>query len=226
MTLFIDSLATAPALTLIATVAVIGVLHTIVPDHWVPITLIARERKWSKAETAKAAGIAGTGHVITTLLLGIVVWVAGAVVAARFGQVVDLISSLALIGFGLWVATSSWLEIRHERIHHHDHGMDHDHDHTHGAKKKRTALLLILGSSPMIEGIPAFFAAGKFGVGVIIVMAVVFAISTIVTYVLLCTLSYAGIENMRLGTFEKYGEVLSGVFITIIGLVFFILPVF
>jgi hypothetical protein len=38
------------------------------------------------------------------------------------------------------------------------------HDHRHKTTA-RTALLLILGSSPMVEGIPAFFAAGKYGVG-------------------------------------------------------------
>ena len=32
-----------PALLLVGAVATVGVLHTIVPDHWVPITLIARQ---------------------------------------------------------------------------------------------------------------------------------------------------------------------------------------
>jgi hypothetical protein len=40
-----------PELLLIGAVAVVGVLHTVVPDHWVPITLIARQRGWSMAET-------------------------------------------------------------------------------------------------------------------------------------------------------------------------------
>ena len=31
-----------PELLLVAAVATVGVLHTIVPDHWVPTTLIAR----------------------------------------------------------------------------------------------------------------------------------------------------------------------------------------
>ena len=44
-----------PELLLVAAVATVGVLHTIVPDHWVPITLIARQRGWSKSETARAA---------------------------------------------------------------------------------------------------------------------------------------------------------------------------
>jgi hypothetical protein len=32
------------ALLLVGAVAAVGVLHTIVPDHWVPITLIAATR--------------------------------------------------------------------------------------------------------------------------------------------------------------------------------------
>jgi hypothetical protein len=44
---------TTPGLLLVLSVAVVGVLHTAVPDHWVPITLIARQRGWSRAETRR-----------------------------------------------------------------------------------------------------------------------------------------------------------------------------
>ena len=307
-----------PALLLIAAVATVGVLHTIVPDHWVPITLIARQRVWSKSETARAALQAGTGHVLSTLLIALVVWLAGVAFAERFAHVVDTVSSLALIAFGGWFAISAWRDLRrhgghgyshsHDSPHlhhggdarryetqfpehdhgHHEHGHDHGHgydyettpgddplyaplrgetavltrhvhahhhgrgsvhshwqDHTpasshsitagietappaHDHRHKttaRTALLLILGSSPMVEGIPAFFAAGKYGVGLILVMAVVFAISTIATYVLLCVYSTAGLQRIRLGATERYGEVLSGAFIGLVGLAFWIWPV-
>jgi hypothetical protein len=98
------------------------------------------------------------------------------------------------------------------------------HSHTHKTTA-RTALLLILGSSPMVEGIPAFFAAGKYGVGVISAMAVVFALSTIVTYVVLCVYSTAGLQRVRLGAFERYGEVLSGAFLALVGVAFWLWPV-
>jgi hypothetical protein len=95
--------------------------------------------------------------------------------------------------------------------------------HAHNHKTTaRTALLLILGSSPMVEGIPAFFAAGKYGFGVISAMAVVFALSTIVTYVALCVSSTAGLQRVNLGAFERYGEVLSGAFIALVGVAFWI----
>lgn len=219
----------SPQLLLLGAVVAVGILHTMVPDHWVPITLIARQKKWSKGQTARAALQAGTGHVVTTLLIALVVWIAGVAVATKSGHVVDLISSIALIGFGIWIAVSSWLEMHNEHGHYHgDVYHPHDHEradelHTHDSK--RTALLLILGSSPMIEGIPAFFAASKYGVGLIILMAILFAASTIATYVILCVYSSVGLERIKLGVFEKYGEVLSGTFIAAIGLVFLLWPV-
>jgi hypothetical protein len=89
----------------------------------------------------------------------------------------------------------------------------------------RTALLLILGSSPMVEGIPAFFAAGKYGARLIAPMAAVFAASTIATYVVLCVWSTAGLQRLRLGAVERYGEVLSGGVIALIGVMFGLWPV-
>jgi hypothetical protein len=390
-----------PELLLIGAVAVVGVLHTIVPDHWVPITLIARQHGWSKAETAQASLQAGVGHVLSTLLIAAVVWLAGVAVASRFGHIVDTAASIALVAFGGWVAISAWRELsaggRHGHSHghghshahnfayrdngrlhgpelqrvatdygdlllsiyedgvpprfrltgahadavrvetlrpegvrqvflfanhgtywesvdqipephgfdvtitaehgghahsyevafaEHDHGHSHDHDdhdherepaddplyaplngdvavltrhihvHRHGRgavhahwhdhrpatahpvtasmaaeppqhehrhkTTARTALLLILGSSPMVEGIPAFFAAAKFGIGLIAAMSVVFAMSTIATYVLLCVYSTVGLQRVRLGAFERYGEILSGAFIVLVGVAFWI----
>jgi ABC-type nickel/cobalt efflux system permease component RcnA len=331
-------------LLLVGTVAAVGILHTIVPDHWVPITLIARQRGWSKAQTARAALLAGTGHVLSTLAIAVVVWVAGVAAAKTLGSLVGTLTSLALIGFGLWIAISALLEIRrgghghsHGHSHAHDrgvgglvgrstlhgpelqrietpggavdlsifedgapprfrlsgghfdgasavtirpdggrqtfafatqgafwqsvdeipepHGFDvelilrhdgrdetfrtafseHDHgphghgDHAHGAEPpktgSRTALLLILGSSPMVEGIPAFFAAGRYGPSLIVLMSLVFGLTTIITYIVLCVGSVAGLKRVSFGPLEKYGEVVSGAFIALVGVVFWIWPV-
>lgn len=333
------------AALLVAAVLAVGVLHTMVPDHWMPITLMARQRGWTRAQTARAAIQAGTGHVLSTLAIAAVVWLAGVAVAAKFGRWVDTVSSLALIAFGLWIAIASWLELRSGHGHAHPHGPhghvhgsigpdglgsggtvhgpelqripgehgtfdlsiyehgqsprfrltsspphavdavtaetlredgsrqsfaftqrgsywesiedipephgfdvtltvargghahayrtsftedEHHHDHRHGGSRgasSRTALLLILGSSPMVEGIPAFFAAARYGLALIMVMALVFAASTILTYVLLCVYSVASLQRVRLGAFERYGEVLSGAFIALVGLAFWLFPV-
>ena len=128
---------TLDAFLLVLSVAVVGVLHTMVPDHWVPIVLLARQRGWSKTETARASLQAGVGHVLTTLVIGLAVWLAGVAVATRFGQIVNFVASLALIGFGAWIGFSSWLELRpgsgrhHHQHGHHDHQAEHCHEHDH-----------------------------------------------------------------------------------------------
>jgi nickel/cobalt transporter (NicO) family protein len=330
---------------------------------------------------------AGIGHVVSTLLLGLLVWAAGVAFATRFGNLVDLVTSGALVAFGAWIGLAGLREMRrsayqharssdsahgpelqrittpsgtielsiyedgapprfrlsgvpvdfvhvetersdgarqafvmadrggywesleeipephefqvtvtidrggqahayttafheheqarghsHQHTHHHRHGPDgdalylplpagtavllrhvhshrhdggpphihfHDHDaisaheiddakpplHTHRHRTSaRTALLVILGSSPMVEGIPAFFAAGRFGIGLIALMALAFAASTIATYMLLCVYSVAGLQRLRLGAFERYGEVLSGSFIVLVGVAFYLWP--
>ncbi|HTJ24812.1 MAG TPA: hypothetical protein VMA36_01485 [Candidatus Limnocylindria bacterium] len=213
-------------LLLIGAVAGVGVLHTVVPDHWVPITAVARARRWTRAQTARAAFTAGTGHVVSTLIIGLLVWLAGVAFAKRFGSLVAVVSSVALIAFGLWIAIAAYRELRHERDHHrgHEHHHPHEHHPPQAKPSSRTALLLILGSSPMIEGIPAFFAAAKYGPALIAVMALVFAVATIATYVLLCVWSAAGAQRLRLGALEPYGEVLSGLIIALVGGVFLAFP--
>ncbi len=236
---------------MVAVIAV-GVLHTLVPDHWAPIALLARQRAWSRGQAARAAAGAGIGHTVSTLLLALVVWIAGVVFAQRFGHVVTLVSSAALVGFGLWMMVASLREMHthglehqhsshaHAHVHRHSSGArhyhwhEHDdaqqletegavHQHEHGSASYRTALLLILGSSPMVEGIPAFFAAAKYGPVQLAVMAVAFAASTIATYVALVLLSTFGLQRLTFGPIERYGEVISGAFIALIGFAFYFL---
>lgn len=242
---------------LVLAVLAVGVLHTMVPDHWAPIALLARQHGWSRVRTARTAAVAGVGHTISTLLIAILVWTAGAVLAVRFGHIVSVVSSISLIGFGAWIALASLREIgtahhshghshfAHAHSHRHTSGEEHSHWHEHHQSdwhsldghlalssihehehktSPRTALLVILGSSPMVEGIPAFFGASRYGIGLLGVMAVVFAASTIATYVILCLASASGLQRLNLGRFEEYGEVISGMFIAVLGLIFVIWP--
>jgi ABC-type nickel/cobalt efflux system permease component RcnA len=240
-----------PAL-LVFSVAAVGVLHTIVPDHWAPIVVLARRQGWSISRTALSAAIAGFGHVTSTLLLGLIFWIVGATLATRYGAAVNAAAAVALIGFGLWIAYGGWRELHenggrghahhgHSHRHRHDDGTVHAHWHEHNdtdwhrisgdaavmhahghTQSGRTALLLILGSSPMIEGIPAFFAASTHGAALLGVMAIVFALSTILTYVGTCIAGIAGLQRVSLGPLERYGEVLSGLVVAAVGVAAFI----
>jgi len=211
------------ALLLLAAMGVVGVLHTIVPDHWVPIAVLARRHDWTVRETARAALQAGTGHVASTLAIAALAWFGGVAASQRFGRAVDTTASMALVGLGAWIALSAWNDL-HPDDHPRPHDPTHPHRHEPNVRehdaKSRTALLLILGSSPMVEGIPAFFAASRYGLALLVAMSVVFAGATIATYVALSVASTLGFRRFGLGRFERHGEVLSGSFIALVGLVF------
>jgi putative Mn2+ efflux pump MntP len=210
----------------------VGVLHTAVPDHWAPIAVIARHRQWSAWRTARVAGIAGLGHSVSTWLIGIVFWIVGATVASRFGVYADYATSLGLIAFGLWMAIGAWLELRgragHAHAHENERGQERDPHHHHGEPipltdriSQRTAILLIAGSSPSIEALPVFFGAARFGAAFVLVVALIFAFSTIATYVALSVAAHRGLAVVRLGRFERYGEVLSGIVVAVLGVAYF-----
>lgn len=218
---------------LVVAVAVIGVVHTLVPDHWLPIVLIARQQGWSRSVVARVSLIAGGGHVLSTLVLAGTVWFVGAAASERLGRAVDTMASLALVAFGGWIAITAWWEGRlTERTRHtHDHhrvGLLAD-----GGSRPlitaRTITLVILGSSPMVEGIPLFFAANRYGFGQIALMAGIFAISTIGTYVAVCVSAEAGLRRLRMhsrwGGLERAGEMAGGVVISIAGASFWLWPV-
>ena len=252
----------APLLLVLA-VAAVGFLHTLVPDHWAPIALLARQQGWGRAQAARVAAGAGFGHTLSTLAIALVVWFVGLLAAQRLGAAVGYVSSGALILFGAWIGFFALRDLRREdgqrcghahhrhlHLHRHADGIVHSHlhahheddqheverslaiataplhEHQHTPQSSRMALLLILGSSPMVEGIPAFFAASKYGVQQLAIMAVVFAVSTIATYVGLVLVGREGLSRVNLGPFERYGEVLSGFVIAAIGVVFLIWPRF
>ena len=134
-----------PQLLLIGTVAAIGVLHTMVPDHWMPIILLARQHGWSRRETALAALQAGLGHVLSTLLIALAVALAGVAFAARFGHLVDSAASLALIGLGGWIAIGALRELRE---HSGNQPGDLPHPHPHGPRHLAAAHLEAYDDDP------------------------------------------------------------------------------
>ncbi len=207
---------------LIGAVALVGILHTVVPDHWGPIVLLARQEQWPSRKLIRVALGAGAGHVVSTLLIGFVMWIAGVALAQQYGTLVSRISSLGLVLFGGWMMFSAWRELaspaRADRT-------KPPGDSSPPSRSRAMALILVLGSSPMIEGLPAFFAAGRYGVWLLGVMAGVFAASTILTYVVMCIYAARGLHGVRTHAFERYGEVLSGGFIVLLGLIFLIWPV-
>ena len=114
-----------------AAAATVGLVHSILPDHWVPLAVVARTQRWSLVRVARVSGMAAGGHVVASLgLAGLI-----ALVGLRFqhevdvqqGHIVGAVLVLTGLGFFVWGMTG------HGHAHDHDHDLhEHDpHEHEH-----------------------------------------------------------------------------------------------
>ena len=57
-------------LLVLGAAVVVAVLHSILPDHWVPLAIVARTQRWSLWRVGRVTLLASLGHVVTSLVLG------------------------------------------------------------------------------------------------------------------------------------------------------------
>src|SRR2546430_8506325 len=108
-----------------ATGFAVSFVHSILPTHWLPFVLAARAQKWPAGKTLAITALAGAGHTLFTVALGVVVLTLGVTVERWTGQVFPWVVGLALAGFGLY-----YLRRPAGGHHHHHHRHDHHgHDH-------------------------------------------------------------------------------------------------
>ena len=124
---------------------------------------------------------------------------------------------MALVAFGLWIAGASLLEMHANREQDDTNKIDES-----GQRSLCTTMLLILGSSPMVEGDPSLFLPLVSVPSCSSAMSVVFAVPQIAAYFAMCGGAHAPLEGVSFGPLERYGEVLSGAIIAIVGLLFLV----
>ncbi|MDP6490952.1 MAG: sulfite exporter TauE/SafE family protein [Kiritimatiellia bacterium] len=222
---------------LCGTAAAIGIVHTLFgPDHYLPFIMMSRARRWSLARTGLITLLCGVGHVLGSIVLGLI-GVAFGIAVTRLETFESFRGSIAawlLIGFGLayfvWGIHRAIRNRPHEHVHIHDdsevHAHKHvhhkEHAHPHGATSRNVTpwiLFTIFVFGPCEPLIPILmYPAARSSVSGMIVVAAVFAISTIGTMLGVVMLSAWGVSFARLGTMERYTHALAGATICLSGL--------
>src|SRR4029077_1431020 len=114
----------------------VAFFHAAIPTHWLPFVVAARAQHWNSAKTLVVTGIAGSGHVLFTTALGVVVAWGGIAINAKWSRTFPLIAGGALIVVGLFYLVSR-LKSSHGHLHlfggpgHHE-PQHHDDAHSHG----------------------------------------------------------------------------------------------
>lgn len=85
-----------------------AIIHTLIPDHWLPFVLVARARKWSLKKALWGAGLSNLFHVALTATLGMVALVVGLQLSRAIGEAMEQVAGVLLVLFGLGYAFWSW----------------------------------------------------------------------------------------------------------------------
>ncbi|MCW4021960.1 MAG: hypothetical protein ACOWW1_06830 [archaeon] len=217
-------------IVLMISAAVSAILHTLVPDHEIPLAMIGRTQNWSMKKMAGVAVIAGVIHISVSMGVGVIALVASTALSKFIANSAQQISGVLLIGFGLIYAGISWKRKQggHWHTHGHNHSLHtHDHDdpqHQHGSSENcskigwGTWMVAIVGIAPCFTLIPVLIAAVPYGTTTTLLVMLSYAVSTIGMMVVLTLIALKTIQYIsKLHRIEKHMEILSGLVILAVG---------
>lgn len=149
-------------LLLLSAAGIVAILHSLLPDHWVPLAVVARTQRWSLLRVGKITLLASLGHVLASLVLAGII----AIIGLQFQQQIDTqqghIVGAVLVLTGLIFLVWGWIgrgphghthgeghththrfALGHSHDHEHDEHYDHDqhahHDHAHTPEHRQDA---------------------------------------------------------------------------------------
>jgi len=220
---------------LLAASAGVGFGHAILPDHWVPLAVIGRTRRYPLSKVARLSGLAGVAHVLISIILGAVIIAVGLQFRSTVQSAQDTIIGCLLIATGLGFGAFELLGPGHSHDHPHGHTHDHDHEghgheghghrhHAHAHHERRgvrgvAAIMVPFGAaaSPDLTILPVFLAATTAGLATAVGSLVIFSAVTIGTIVGLTLAAARGGYQVRGEWLERWGNTITAATLIVIG---------
>jgi nickel/cobalt transporter (NicO) family protein len=207
-----------------------GVLHTLIgADHYVPFIAMSKARRWSMTRTLTITFLCGIGHVLSSVVLGIIGIAAGIAISKIEGieGTRGEWAAWLMIAFGavyaLWGLKRAITGKTHTHSHLHDEGDHHEHEHSHAgehthvhdeqAKRPITpwVLFVIFVFGPCEVLIPGvMYPAAKGSWWGVALVAMIFGTATIATMLTTVAVGAYGLRQVRLGFLERYAHVIAG----------------
>ncbi len=223
---------------LLLTAASLGFFHTMLgPDHYLPFIVMAKAGRWSMRKAAFITFCCGIGHVLSSVLLGVI----GVAFGIAVKNLVELesyrgnLAAWALIAFGLiytmWGIRRAIRNKPHQHLHVHKNGQGHEHDHSHNsdhvhahvAEGSRSltpwVLFVIFVFGPCEPLIPLLmYPAAQGSLWGLAAVTAVFGAVTLTTMMVIVLISAFGISILPLSRLERYAHALAGATICICGM--------
>ena len=209
-------------IVLIASASATAFLHAVIPDHWLPFVLVGKAQGWSKGKTLSYSALSATLHVVVSIALGTLGYIIGIASASSIGENIESVIGISLLLFGIlysvWGLKSQGgaLHIGHSRG---------PHSHEDDLREKKGnitgwGLAVVMGLNPCIVALPVISATVSKGLIVMLLASAAFALTTIFLLVGLTSLGLLTSYKFKFKFLEKYGEVLSGIILSLTGVAF------
>jgi nickel/cobalt exporter len=228
---------------LVLTAISIGFVHTLIgPDHYLPFVAMSTARHWTRRKTLFVTAVCGVGHVLGSIVLGLVGIAIGAALH-RLQWIEGLrgdLAAWALTAFGLvymaWGLKAAWRDREHSHEHVHANGTRHRHTHAHHTRDEHLhvhvqvdtdsarsitpwALFIVFILGPCEALIPLLmYPASQHSWWGVSLVVIAFAVTTILTMTTIVYVAVRGLERLPLKAAERYTHALAGAALSICGL--------
>jgi sulfite exporter TauE/SafE len=215
----------------------IGFLHTLLgPDHYLPFIVLSQAKKWNLRKTMIITFLCGIGHVLSSVVLGLI----GIAVGISVGKLVSFesfrgnIAAWLFIAFGLVYMIISLRNLIRKRkhthshfhfggnSHEHEHNHHHDHIHIHERETINTTpwiLFLIFVFGPCEPLIPLLmYPAAENNISGAVFVSLLFSVVTIGTMMSIVLVFKLGMNKINLKPLERYSHLIAGSMIFVTGL--------
>jgi nickel/cobalt exporter len=214
---------------LLAAAGGVGFGHAVLPDHWVPMAVLGRTRRYPLPRVARLSALAGVAHVIVSIALGGVIIAVGLQFRSTLQSAQNTIIGIVLIftGVGFAMLELSGHDHRRDHAHHHHHDQDHvsagGHRHRGCVEGKWRGLAAVMvpfgaAASPDLTILPVFLAASAAGASTAIGSLLIFAVVTISTIVGLTLLACFGGYQIQGEWLERWGNAFTAGVLVVIGM--------
>lgn len=220
--------------TLILSAITISCLHTASgPDHYLPFIVLSRARKWNLSKTIWWTVICGVGHILSSVLLGLVGVLVGWQLSrlSVFQDIRGNVSGWCLLLFGiiylLWGLRKAYLNQPHKHFEVYNNEDVYVYEHRHGetvlpqnrVKITPWILFAIFVMGPSEPLVPLLFYSGVRRSSIeIIVLIAVFAVFTVLTMLTMVLIGCYGYSFFKTEKLERYVHAIGGAVVTICGI--------
>jgi len=219
---------------LLGTTITLALFHTLIGvDHYIPFIAVSKANNWTIRKSICVVLICGFGHMLGSVILGIIGIVMFMQVTSFEGiqDIREIIAIYILIGFGIIYTIYGIICVIKNKPHTHA-GLDGQtiaHSHEPQQKKKINAfwglfIFFLLGAcKPMIPLMMQ--TAAKYNIFTLIVITASFAVITIGTMLLMTLLGIKGFQLIKTDKLERYTHAIAGGTVLLCGILVLFLPI-